>query len=252
MRRSGEAALHDRLVWVSGDIEAVGECARELHRSRAMVNKYKARRDSLNPARKLLLQQEENRAEDLDKLARDTIAAAWLAGQMYFRGRGISPSDHGATFAVALHQAANRVLPDLFPHFIATQVAPSELLQLVEAELSGPSPKFLTGDLGILELDAGRLRPLVRRRRGAPRPGLHRVGGRVQRDGAPRPVRRPALRLHGERREGLRRGPAARHQGARAARGRRRDHRHPRRRSARPVRAGPRLPPRHHLPGRPG
>ena len=64
-----------------------------------------------------------------------------------------------ATFAVALHQAANRVLPDLFPHFIATQVAPSELLQLVEAELSGPSPKFLTGDLGILELDAGRFVP---------------------------------------------------------------------------------------------
>jgi hypothetical protein len=159
VRRSGEAALHDRLVWVSGDIEAVGECARELHRSRAMANKYKARRDSLNAARKLLLQQEENRAEDLDKLTRDAIAAAWLAGQMYFRGRGISPSDHGATFAIALHQAANRVLPDLFPHFIATQVAPSELLQLVEAELSGPSPKFLTGDLGIIELDAGRFVP---------------------------------------------------------------------------------------------
>ena len=159
VRRSGEAALHDRLVWVSSDIEAVGECARELHRSRAMANKYKARRDSLNPARKLLLQQEENRAEDLDKLTRDAIAAAWLAGRMYFRGRGISPSDHGATFAVALHQAANRVLPDLFPHFISTQVAPSELLQLVEAELSGPSPKFLTGDLGILELDAGRFVP---------------------------------------------------------------------------------------------
>ncbi|HEY3945342.1 MAG TPA: BREX system P-loop protein BrxC, partial [Solirubrobacteraceae bacterium] len=159
VRRSSEAALHDRLVWVSGDIETVGECARELHRSRAMANKYKARRDSLNPARKLMLQQEENRAEDLDKLTRDTIAAAWLAGQMYFRGRGISPSDHGTTFAVALHQAANRVLPDLFPHFIATQVAPSELLQLVEADLSGPSPKFLTGDLGILELDAGRFVP---------------------------------------------------------------------------------------------
>ncbi|RAY15021.1 BREX system P-loop protein BrxC [Actinomadura craniellae] len=157
--RSGEAALHDRLVWLSGDSEAVGECARELHRSRAMVKKYKSRRDSLNPARRLLLQQEENRAEDLDKRAKATIAAAWMAGRMYFRGRGISPSDHGATFAVALHQAATRVLPDLFPHFIPTQVQPSELLQLVEAELSGPSPKFLTGDLGILELDAGRYVP---------------------------------------------------------------------------------------------
>lgn len=159
VKRSSESALHDRLVWLSGDSEAVGGCARELHRSRAMVKKYKSRRDSLNPARRLLLQQEENRAEDLDKRARDTIAAAWLAGRMYFRGRGISPSDHGATFAVALHQAATRVLPDLFPHFIPTQVQPSELLQLVEAELSGPSPKFLTSHLGILELDSGRYVP---------------------------------------------------------------------------------------------
>ena len=159
VRRSGEAALHDRLVWLVGDSEAVGECARELHRSRAMVKKYKSRRDSLNPARRLLLQQEENRAEDLDRRARDTIAAAWLAGRMYFRGRGITPTDHGATFAVALHQAATRVLPDLFPHFIATQVQPSELLQLVGEDLSGPSPKFLTGDLGIIEVDRGRYVP---------------------------------------------------------------------------------------------
>jgi hypothetical protein len=51
------------------------------------------------------------------------------------------------------------VLPDLFPHFIATQVQPAELMQLVAAELSGPSPKFMTGELGILELDAGRYVP---------------------------------------------------------------------------------------------
>ena len=252
MRKSGETALHDRLVWLCGDSEAVDERARELHRSRAMVKKYKPRRESLNPARKLLLQQEENRAEDLEKRARDAIAAAWMDGRMYFRGRGISPADHGATFAVALHQAATRVLPDLFPHFIATQVAPSELLQLVEAELSGPSPKFLTGDLGILELDSGRYVPscggvVVRR----VQEYIESEGGR-QRDGAPRPLRWPALRLHGERREGLRRGPAPRRQGPHAARGRRRDHRHPRRRRPRPVREGPRLPPRHHLPGRRG
>lgn len=154
--RSDEPSLRDRLLWLSGDIDAVDECARELHRSRAMVKKYKTRRDSLNPARRLLLQQEENRAEDLDKRAKDTIAAAWMAGRMYFRGRGITPSDHGATFAVALNQAANRVLPDLFTRFTTTQIQPSELLQLVEPELSGPSTKFLNGDLGILEVDAGR------------------------------------------------------------------------------------------------
>lgn len=159
VKRSGESALYDRLVWLCGDTDNVDQRARELYRSRAMVKKYKPRRESLNPARKLLLQQEENRAEDLETRAREAIAAAWMAGKMYFRGRSMSPQDQGATFVVALLAAATRVLPDLFQHFIATQIQPSELLQLVEAELSGPSPKFLTGDLGILELDSGRYVP---------------------------------------------------------------------------------------------
>ena len=154
--RSDETALRDRLVWLCGDSENVDERVRELCRSQAMVRKYNARRDSLNAARKILLLQEESRAEELEKDAREAIAAAWLDGRMYFRGRGITPADHGATFAVALHQAASRELENLFSAFVATQVAPSELLQLVEAELSGPSSKFLTGDLGILEIDADR------------------------------------------------------------------------------------------------
>ena len=124
-----------------------------------MVRKYKPRRDSLNAPRKLLLQQEENRVKDLVKRVREAVAAAWMAGRLYFRARPIAPREQGASFAVALHAAGSGVLPDLFPYFVSTQVQPSELLQLVEGELSGPSPKFLTGDLGILELDSGRYVP---------------------------------------------------------------------------------------------
>lgn len=159
VQRSGELALADRLVWVVGESDAVDNLARELHRSRAMLKKYKPRRESLTAARKLLLQQEEIRGEDLMQPVRDAIANAWMGGKMYFRGRSIAPAEQGASFAVALHAAATRILPDLFPHFMATQVQPSELLQLVEPELSGPSPKFLPNELGILELDAGRYVP---------------------------------------------------------------------------------------------
>lgn len=159
VRRSAETALHDRLVWVCGDADQAKEKARELQRSRAMVKKYKPRRESLNAARKLLLQQEENRAEDLEKLARDAVAQTWLAGKLYFRGRAIAPREQGASFSVVVSATATRVLPDLYPHFVATQIQPSELLQMVDAELSGPSPKFLAGDLGILELDSGRYVP---------------------------------------------------------------------------------------------
>lgn len=159
VKKSTETALHDRLVWLCGDSDQLDHLARDLCRSRAMVRKYKPRRESLNPTRKLLLQQEENRGEDLEKLVRDAIAAAWMAGKLYFRGRSIAPQEQGATFALALHAAATRVLPDLFPHFNATQIQPAELLQLVEHDLSGPSSKFVTGDLGILELDSGRYVP---------------------------------------------------------------------------------------------
>jgi hypothetical protein len=159
VKRSGESALYDRLVWVVGDASQVDETARELARSRAMVRKYEPRRESLNPARKILLQQEANRVEDLERAVRDAVANAWMNGTLYFRGRAITPRDHGAAFAAALHGAATRVLPELFPSFVPTQVQPAELLQLVESELSGPSPKFLGPELGILETDAGRYVP---------------------------------------------------------------------------------------------
>jgi hypothetical protein len=153
--RSTHATLRDRLIWVCGDTDNVDECARRLYRARAMVKKYKPRRESLPAARRLLLQQEENNVEDLERQARDIVEASWLAGKLYFRGRPIAPQDHGATFAIALYHAANPVLAELYPHIVATQVDPSELRQLTKVDLSGASPKFLK--LGILELDAGHL-----------------------------------------------------------------------------------------------
>ena len=156
VKRSDESPLRDRLVWLAGDSDQVDQLARDLQRSRAMVKKYESRRESLSAARKLLLQQEKNNIEDFETKVRNAIAAAWMAGSMYIRGRSIAPQEQGASFAVALHAAATLVLPDLFTHFVPTQILPAELLQLLDTELSGPSPKFVTGDLDILELDAGR------------------------------------------------------------------------------------------------
>jgi hypothetical protein len=159
VKKSAETALHNRIIWVAGDTEHVEQHARELQRSRAMTAKYRPRRESLVPARKLLLQQEENRAEDLERELREAVASAWMSGRFYFRSRPISPQEQGATFGKAVLAVANRVLPELYPHFVSTSIAPGELLQLVEHDLSGPSPKFLTGELGILELDSGRYVP---------------------------------------------------------------------------------------------
>lgn len=159
IKRSAETALENRLVWVVGNSEAVDDLARELARSRAMVRKYKPRRESLTGPRKELLSSEESRTEELEAKAREAISAAWMTGKMYFRGRPITPSEHGAAFATAVTAVGNRILPDMFPHFVATQVHPSEVMQLLEKELVGPPPKFLDEELGILEQDAGRYVP---------------------------------------------------------------------------------------------
>ena len=159
VKRSAELALETRIVWLSGDTEQLDHQVRELTRSRAMVRKYEPRKISLSPPRKLLLQQEKNRVEDLETTVRASVGAAWMAGQLYFRGRSITPADHGASFALCINAVASRVLPELFPHLVATSISPTELAQLLEGELSGPSPKFLSGELGILELDGGRYVP---------------------------------------------------------------------------------------------
>jgi hypothetical protein len=159
VKRSGESTFENRLVWIAGEGEQLDHEVRELSKSQAMIRKYKPRRESLNAARKMLLQQEENEAEDREIRVREAITAAWMSGRLYFRGRAIVPHEHGASFASALQTVGTQILPQLFPHFTAIQVLPSELAQLVVAELSGPSPKFLGEELGILELDSGRYAP---------------------------------------------------------------------------------------------
>jgi hypothetical protein len=159
VKRSAEAALEARLIWVVGDSEQVDEVARQLARSRAMVRKYEPRRESLNPARKLLLQQEQNKVEDLEVEVRKAVDAAWMAGRMYFRGRVIRPLEEGASFATALSSAGNRLLPELFPHFVGTQVSPSELKLLLASELTGLPPVFMDTELGLFEIENKRYVP---------------------------------------------------------------------------------------------
>lgn len=159
VKRSAESVFENRLAWVCGEAEDLESRARELARSQAMVKKYKPRKESLSAARKLLLPQEENRADDLSVKVREAVAAAWMSGRLYFRGEKIEPPTFGSSFAVSLLGIANAKLPTVFDRFVATTVAPTEVMQLIETDLTGVSPKFLDKDLGILELDSGRYTP---------------------------------------------------------------------------------------------
>ena len=96
IKKSAESTLAQRLIWVVGDTDQLEDQIRALVKSRAMVKKYEPRRESLLPARKLLLQQEQNNDEDLTVRARTAVESAFMAGAMYFAGRQLTPRDHGA------------------------------------------------------------------------------------------------------------------------------------------------------------
>lgn len=161
VKRSGETAMESLLLWVAGEADDLETRARELVRSRQMVKRYRPRRESMNPARKILLQQEENRAEELETAIKQVVGNTWLNGRLYFRGESIEAKVYGSSFVTALSAVATRKLPDLYHHFISTTVAPSELSQLVDMErdLSGISSKFLGAGLGIFEVENGRYVP---------------------------------------------------------------------------------------------
>ena len=154
--RGGDKRLHDRLVWICGDTDLLEDRARELARSREMLRKYQERGPSLQAERQALLGQERVRAETLAAQANQLVARTFLSGQIYFRGEPTRPADIGDSFERVLETVAARQIRKIYPHHIATQVAPSELDQLLRLELAGPPEKFMLGELGILGLDAGR------------------------------------------------------------------------------------------------
>jgi hypothetical protein len=156
--RSDEGVSRNRIVWVAGDPADLVNEARQYGRSLAMVSRYKPRRDSLTRDRQRLLLEEEANAEDRERLLREAVDAAWIAGTIYFRGRVVEARELGTSFAVVLAAASSRFLPDLYPSFLPTQVSPTELLQLLDPTLHAPSSKF-TNDLGILSVDGGKYVP---------------------------------------------------------------------------------------------
>src|SRR5690606_30110542 len=141
--RSGEHGLRDRLVWVAAYRGPVADVARELGRSRGMVAKHQSRRESLSTAQRHLLDREQDRVEQLEGQLRQAVAAAFMAGQLYFRKTTLRPGDMGASFGTALLAAGTRELREIYDQFVATTLQPSEVAQLLEKELSGVSPKLV-------------------------------------------------------------------------------------------------------------
>ena len=86
-----------------------------------------------------------------------------MKGEIYFRGRKITPSSKGKTFTQVFHSTAENLLPDIFPSMKTMHITQSDLAQLLNPDLSGISTKFITkgeGErLGIFHLEDNRYVP---------------------------------------------------------------------------------------------
>jgi hypothetical protein len=137
-----------------------------------MVSKYKPRRESLSAARKLLLQQERIRVEELRE-SRADAGHGRLDGRQDVLPRPQHQSRRPRRgFYQPFRRRTRTLLPELYPHFVVTEVQPGRAASAARNRPHRSLPKFLmTGELGILELDSRPLRAHLWRRRAAPRAG---------------------------------------------------------------------------------
>ncbi len=159
LKESDLEAYKDHILWVSGATSNLESKARDLVRSRHMVERYLPRLQSLPEGRKRFLFDEQTHQEHLETEVSALAARAFTDGALYFRARQLDITRHGAGFVAVVTGAGEEVLPLLYPHHVELAITDGELKQLLEDNLSGVSAKFLDGGLGILKLDAGKYVP---------------------------------------------------------------------------------------------
>lgn len=156
IRASDTPQRRDRLVWVSGSTSGFEAKARELVRSRAMVDRNLNRLASLSEAKKRALRNEETHRDQLDAQVESLLAEVFLDGALYFRARRLQMATESG-FANVLKAAAEEILPQLYQHFIEVAVTEGELKQLLQPSLVGVSSKFFKDGLALLEHDSGKV-----------------------------------------------------------------------------------------------
>jgi hypothetical protein len=156
LQDSTQVNLRDRIIWVAGRWSDLEPQLKLLVKSQHMIDKYR-NRPGLSGEKKRLLLDEESRCEDLEKSVQVSVARAFLEGELYFRGRALDKI--GSSFKTLLFQLGEQLLPEYFNLYVDVSVLTSELEQLLAEKLSGPSAKFMAGELGILELDVGKYIP---------------------------------------------------------------------------------------------
>ena len=156
IRKSDESSFKDRILLVHGPSGEVESAARELEKSRRMVQRFQPRRSSLTTDKLRLLAEEELRVEELREELDRALRKAWRDGDAYLRGKRTElRSLPGTEFGPVIQTLASAALETLFPHFLAKAVTASEIEQLLGDSLAGLSRDLTEEGLGLVSLDAG-------------------------------------------------------------------------------------------------
>lgn len=162
VQESSRKGLRNRLIWVVGSLGDLDSKARELGRSRKMIERYSSRQSSLTPGKQRQLSDEDYRlrgSDGLEDKVKTAVARAFLEGELYFQGRRIDKAAHGSGFTSLLQSVGESIMAELYSRYVDIPVTPGELNQLLEPNLSGPSHKFMQDRLGILDLDGRKYIP---------------------------------------------------------------------------------------------
>lgn len=146
-----------QFVWVVGEVDNVRHVATKLLRASRMIERYGTRQLPQHDDKANLLSDERHRRDAAAAELKEAVKSAFLAGQIYFRGRPTSARDVGTTFTAALTAYGNRVVNELYPSPTVFSVAEKDMLYLIEStDLAAPPAVLGQDKLGILSLDAGR------------------------------------------------------------------------------------------------
>lgn len=159
IQTSNQGEYRHRLVWVVGDTQTLEAKLREVGRSRRMIGLYQARASQLSREKQRQLFDEQTREEELSRQAKDLLAQAFVAGDLYFQGRQLDKDHYGSTFTPLLQRSGESIMADLYGRYDNIAVTTGMMTQLLEPTLTGLSNDLMGDGLGLFEVDGGKYVP---------------------------------------------------------------------------------------------
>ena len=140
------------LIWTAMLESDIDELARDLLRSKAMINKYDgiAAQGKIQGEEKTLLQDEKALMRRIELRLVEKVGTTLFAGTGYHTGNTYDGSDLGNTLGEAIRGFLGKTMPQIYPKLVAVSLKGSEADELLKAANLNNVPTVLhDGDTGL-------------------------------------------------------------------------------------------------------